>query len=495
MQERPRSVSASLATVKAMGDDIDAGTMPRNSVITMVATRYLHVADYVEIAARVLNMRVEELCLEQVVELAHSALDAPSAETGENDGRREIYPTLADKAAVMCGRLLSEPPLREEAALIAYRCLEALLLSNGAEWKEEGQRTIILFNRVLAAPEEARELFPYMRERVAEPEQRCIGAGGSTLFTVPESNPTVVYLAGPLKNLPLGDRPQLEEAETRVDAALREVQEQAGAQIDIKLEHPSTRLCRESAPNICDEEVWQYTSRQLVESVDALIVVDIAVESAGFGATSEFDLHCQQEGPILYLRSAKARRSRILSARVAEVDLEIVEYADVAEIETIVVEWLIKRWHAVRSASRRRDDRQFIYGPIKRRLENAWKKATPRRRELAAHAAGMKPRMIDRVLTSVSLLSVLPSQRLDALCRELGVPAQRTQRQQAAIDASSAPDYGALLKAAEEERWSGEMIISLYRHANPGEGRRAYKTRPSLQQKADWKKLHRDLGL
>jgi hypothetical protein len=465
------------------------------SAIVAALTRYLHVADYVEIAAQVLNMRREELCVEQVVELAHAALDAPSAEAGDCEARHELYPNLADKAAVMCGRLLKEPPLREEAAFIAYRCLELFLLSNRAEWKEEGQRTIILFNRILAAPEEARDLFPYMRERVTEPEQRGAESTRPTLFTVPESNPTVVYLAGPLKNLASEDRPQLELAEAQVEAALRTAQERAGAQIDIKLEHPSTRLCQETAPEICDEEVWQYTSRQLVESADALIVTDIAVESAGFGATSELDLHCQQEGPILYLRSTRARRSRILDARSAEVDLEIVEYAEIREIEAIVSEWMTKRWHAVRSASRRRDDRQFIYGPIKRRLENAWQRASPRRRELAAHAAGMKPRMIDRVLTSISLLSVLPSHRLDALCRELGVPAQRTQRQQAAIDASSAPDLGALLMAAEEERWPAEKIISLYRHTGPGGSRPAYKTRASLQQKADWKKLHRDLGL
>jgi hypothetical protein len=478
-----------------MGDDIDAGAMPRDSVVAIGSTRYLRVGDYVNIAARVLNMREEELCVEQVVELAHFALDAPSAETGEGEERCEVFPRLFEKAAVMCGRLLSEPPLREDAALIAYRCLEAFLLSNEAEWKEDGQRTVLYFSRILAAPAEARELFVYMGERVTEPDQRDSALSSSNLFTVPESAPTVVYLAGPLKNLPERDRPQLEAAQSQVGAALRDVGERTGAQIGIKLEHPSTRLCKEAAPDVGDEEVWQYTSRQLVETVDALIVVDIAVESAGFGATSEFDVHCQQEGPILYLRSSQAKPSRILDARASEVDLEIVDYGEVAEIGAIVTAWMIKRWHAIRSASRRRDDRQFLYGPIKRRLENAWKKAPPRRRQLAAHAASMKPRMIDRALTSISLLSVLPSQRLDALCRELGVPALRTQRQQAAIEAGLAPDYGMLLEAAEEERWSAEALIVLYRHGRRAGEARPYATRPSFRQKGDWKKLHRDLGL
>jgi hypothetical protein len=35
---------------------------------------------------------------------------------------------------------------------------------------DSGQRTVLLFDRLLAGPEEARELEAFMRERIVEPE-------------------------------------------------------------------------------------------------------------------------------------------------------------------------------------------------------------------------------------------------------------------------------------------------------------------------------------
>jgi hypothetical protein len=475
-----------------MGDVIDEGSTHGYRAGTERPTEYLSVADYIAVVTRVTGFSQEEVATEDLVEAARRALNAPAAEAWRGEEWVQLYPGLAAKAAAMCRGLLRHPPHLSEAGKIAYLCLEQLLLRNGAEWRENAQLTVLHFNRVAGDPGAAAELSVWMGERIAT------GAGGGaepTLFQALGETPTVVYLAGPLKDLDLAQREELERVREQVLLALEEVRRQTGSGLDIQLEHPSTCLCPSSAPDYCSTEIWEFTSRQLVESVDALVVVDVALETAGFGATSELDLHCLQEGPVLYLRSAAAPGSRFLSARAEELDLEIVPYGGAGEIGAIVAEWMLRRWGAVRRAARGRADRRLQYGPLKRRLDSAWKRADPHRRDLAAAAAGMKPQAVSRVLTSTSLLSVLPSHRLDSLCRELEVPSLHTHGQQARIDAATAPNYGALLEAADEERWSAEAIAALFRDGRESEGTRGFATRPRYQQPGDWKKRFRDLGL
>lgn len=475
-----------------MGDVIDGGGDLGYRTGSRFPTEYLSVGDFIALVTRVTGFSQEEVATEDLVEAARRALDSPAAEAWREEEWVEVYPGLAAKAAAMCRGLLRRPPHPSEAGKIAYLCLEQFLLRNGAEWRENAQLTVLHFNRVAGDPAAAGDLPGWMGERIA------IGADtgvAPTLFQTPGETPTVVYLAGPLKDLDEAQRVELEKVRTQVVGALDQVRRQTGSGLDIQLEHPSTCLCPRSAPDYSPTEIWEFTSRQLVETVDALVVVDVALETAGFGATSELDLHCLQEGPVLYLSSSAAPGSRFLLARAGELDLEIVPYDRIEEIEAIVVDWMLRRWGAVRRAARGRSDRRLQYGPLKRRLDSAWKAADPHQRELTAAAAGMKPHAVSRVLTSTSLLSVLPSHRLDALCRELEVPSPRTHGQQARIDAATVPNYGALLEAAGDERWSAEAIAALFRDGRESEGARGFAARPRYQEPGDWKKRFRDLGL
>ena len=475
-----------------MGDVIDGRGDPGYRVSSQRPVEYLSVTDYIAVVTRITGFSQEEVATEDLVEAARHALDAPAAEAWREEGWVELYPGLAAKAAAMCRGLLRPAPHPPEAGKIAYLCLEQFLLRNDAEWRENSQLTVLHFNRITGDPAAAEELSRWMAERIATGTDADTAP---TLFQIPGETPTVVYLAGPLKDLNEAQRDELKRVREQVFLALEDVRRATGSGLDIQLEHPSTRLCPRSAPEYSPTEIWEYTSRQLVETVDALVVVDVALETAGFGATSELDLHCLQEGPMLYLRSASAPGSRFLLARAEELDLELVPYERIEDIESIVATWMLRRWGAVRGAARGRSDRRLQYGPLKRRLDSAWKAAGPHQRELAAAAAGMKPQAVSRVLTSTSLLSVLPSHRLDALCRELEVPSLRTHGQQTRIDAANAPNYGALLEAASDERWSAAAIEALFRDGRESEGARGFAARPRYQEPGDWKKRFRDLGL
>ena len=461
---------------------------------TVPTTQYLRVVDFLEVAERVLRARQEEICTEEVVELARYALEAPAAERrGPTGAQRELYPGIAVKAGVMCTRLLTEPPCIDEAAKIAYGCLESFLLRNGAEWLEEPQVTVLRFNRVRGNVADAEDLGSWIAMRISEGDPRV--ATGENLFNGIDKAPNVVYLAGPVKGLPENQADQLEAIRKSVESGLAAVREATGSKIEIRLEHPSTHLSESAAPDVSDDEVWEYSSRQLAESVDALIIVDVALQSAGFGATSEFDLHCQQDGPILYLRHAGEKASRFLTGRSQEVDVEILAYTDAAELAEVIRDWMLERWHAVQGAARRRGDRQLQYAPLKARLQKVWSEAPEPRRELAANAAGMTIAAVNRVLTSVAMLAMLPAHSLDALCRELAITSSRTHREPGRIDAQAPPDYKLLLQLATEQRWPGSAISAVFDAVKHSDRARPYASRSRYTDKPAFEKLRRELGV
>lgn len=68
----------------------------------MSEVRYLDLADYLLIAEAVIGTPAEDLAKAARLELAESALAAPAAEFGGV----EFFPDFADKAAVLCRRLI-----------------------------------------------------------------------------------------------------------------------------------------------------------------------------------------------------------------------------------------------------------------------------------------------------------------------------------------------------------------------------------------------------
>jgi len=65
-----------------------------------------------------------------VVSRAESALAAPFAAF---DGR-EMYSSVASKAAVLCSRLLRNHPLPDGNKRVAYLCMIELIRRNGCKW-------------------------------------------------------------------------------------------------------------------------------------------------------------------------------------------------------------------------------------------------------------------------------------------------------------------------------------------------------------------------
>ena len=97
-----------------------------------MSVEYLDLADYVGIAAEV--TRLDEAIVVKIanLDLADSALHAPSAEFGGE----EFYPDFVDKAAVLLVRLAKNHPLLDGNKRVAWVALRYFLILNEWEWTE-----------------------------------------------------------------------------------------------------------------------------------------------------------------------------------------------------------------------------------------------------------------------------------------------------------------------------------------------------------------------
>ena len=93
-------------------------------------TRYLTLAEYFWLAEQVTGTEAAVLIKAARVELADSALHAPSAGFGEED----FYPDLIDKAAVVTCRLAWNHPLPDGNKRAAWASLVLFLDLNGRTW-------------------------------------------------------------------------------------------------------------------------------------------------------------------------------------------------------------------------------------------------------------------------------------------------------------------------------------------------------------------------
>jgi death on curing protein len=92
----------------------------------------LTVEDLLLIAEAVLEVRAEALAGAVRLSAAASALAAPFA--AGSDGRRDPYPALADKAAVLCSRLVRNHPLPDGNKRVALLAMLELIERNGGTW-------------------------------------------------------------------------------------------------------------------------------------------------------------------------------------------------------------------------------------------------------------------------------------------------------------------------------------------------------------------------
>jgi death on curing protein len=114
--------------------------------------RYLDLADFLLIAEAVLGVGAEELAYATRIDLAESALASPSA----GFGGHEFYPTLAEKAAVLCHHLVRNHPLVDGNKRVGYLCLVEFVERNGYSWTApagddpSGDETVHVIERVAA---------------------------------------------------------------------------------------------------------------------------------------------------------------------------------------------------------------------------------------------------------------------------------------------------------------------------------------------------------
>lgn len=93
-------------------------------------TRYLSLAEYFWLAEQVTGEEAEVLVKASRVDLADSALQAPSGEFGG----QEFYPDLDDKAAVLVCRLAWNHPLPDGNKRAAWAALVMFIDLNGGVW-------------------------------------------------------------------------------------------------------------------------------------------------------------------------------------------------------------------------------------------------------------------------------------------------------------------------------------------------------------------------
>ena len=88
----------------------------------------IEIGDFLVIAEHHAGIRAEQLArMPRVMSLAQSALGAPFAGFGDV----ELFPTLADKAAIYCSRIVSYHPLPDGNKRTGYDVMREFLDRNG----------------------------------------------------------------------------------------------------------------------------------------------------------------------------------------------------------------------------------------------------------------------------------------------------------------------------------------------------------------------------
>ena len=95
-----------------------------------MSVEYLDLADYVGIAAAVTGLDEGVITKVAKLDLADSALHAPSAGFGDDD----FYPDIVDKAAVLIVRLAKNHPLPDGNKRVAWVALRYFLILNEWRW-------------------------------------------------------------------------------------------------------------------------------------------------------------------------------------------------------------------------------------------------------------------------------------------------------------------------------------------------------------------------
>ena len=95
-----------------------------------MSVRYLDLADFIEIAAQVTGLDLVTVMTMANLDLADSALHAPSAGFGDDD----LYPDFVDKWGVLIVRLARNHPLPDGNKRASWVSLRIFIELNGWQW-------------------------------------------------------------------------------------------------------------------------------------------------------------------------------------------------------------------------------------------------------------------------------------------------------------------------------------------------------------------------
>ena len=133
---------------------------------------YLGLADYLLVAEAVLDVPAEVLYHAVNLHLADSALHAPAT----SFAGRELYPTFAWKAAVLCVRVCNNHALLDGNKRVAYECLREFVARNGYAWSDppddgvDGDETVKVMWAVAAGEMDEAAVAAWVAERIGSEE-------------------------------------------------------------------------------------------------------------------------------------------------------------------------------------------------------------------------------------------------------------------------------------------------------------------------------------
>lgn len=121
---------------------------------------YISLEQFLAIAARMLTTDVVSVRRQTELGLADSALHAPQAGFGDT----EFFPTLTEKAAVLCWHLAKNHALPDGNKRSAFTSMVTFLRRNGANWQiPDGDDAVDVVNAVAAGQMTVEELTVWVR--------------------------------------------------------------------------------------------------------------------------------------------------------------------------------------------------------------------------------------------------------------------------------------------------------------------------------------------
>jgi death-on-curing protein len=138
-----------------------------------VSVQYLDLADYLAVAVVITGLDPLVLHASTKVDLADSALHAPSAIFGD----QEFYPDFVDKSAVLLVRLVKNHPLLDGNKRAAWVTLRIFVEMNGWSWApypsvDEAERAVLA---VAASEWDEDRTAQWLRQWLRAPPSEVIG--------------------------------------------------------------------------------------------------------------------------------------------------------------------------------------------------------------------------------------------------------------------------------------------------------------------------------